>query len=138
MTMLKAVPALPVRNIAAAVKFYGERMGFTVGFTDESYGIVMRDGIEIHLWAACDETWSLRTAASTATPVVSGAESFLAGTSGCRIEVRGIDELYAEYKQSGVLYGPETVIEETTWGTREFPALDLERNLLTFTERVAG
>lgn len=28
--------------------------------------------------------------------------------------------------------------EETPWGTREFPVLDLERNLLTFYERISG
>jgi hypothetical protein len=50
--------------------------------------------------------------------------------------VRGIDELYAEYKESEVLYNSETVVEAQPWGTREFPALDLERNLLTFYERV--
>jgi hypothetical protein len=137
-TMVRTIPALPVKRIATAVEFYHERMGFAAGYTDESFGIVTRDGVEIHLWAAADDTWSQRPEAMSSRPVVSGAESFLAGTVSCRIEVGGIDELYAEFKRSDVLYGSDTVVEGTAWGTREFPALDLERNLLTFFERVAG
>jgi hypothetical protein len=48
--------------------------------------------------------------------------------------VDGIDELYEEYLASGVLYDDRTVVERQPWGTREFPALDLHRNLLTFYE----
>jgi len=135
--LLKAVPALPVTDVARAAEFYRDRLGFGIGHTDERFGIVARSGIEIHLWAANDETWSHRLSTMVSRPVVSGAESFLAGTASCRIEVRGIDELYAELKESGVLYAPDTVIETTPWGTREFPALDLERNLLTFNERIS-
>lgn len=135
--LLKTVPALPVKDVAKAAEFYRDQLGFEIGHTDESFGIVTRSGIEIHLWAANDETWSQRTNPLASRPVVSGAESFLAGTASCRIEVRGIDELYAELKESGVLYAPDTVIETTPWGTREFPALDLEWNLLTFNERMS-
>lgn len=130
----RTVPALPVRDIAAAIAFYRDRLGFEVGHYDDGFAIVMRDDAEIHLWAANDESWEVR-ATLASHPVVSGAESFLAGTAGCRIEVEGIDALYDEYRESGVLYGPDTVVERQPWGSREFPALDLERNLLTFTER---
>jgi heme/copper-type cytochrome/quinol oxidase subunit 3 len=44
--------------------------------------------------------------------------------------------LFQEYQKQGVLYSKETVIEKTSWGTREFPALDLHRNLLTFYEQI--
>ncbi|NIQ58129.1 MAG: bleomycin resistance family protein, partial [Gammaproteobacteria bacterium] len=108
--------------------------GFAVGHHDDGFAIVTRDDVELHLWAACDETWKTRGSIASR-PVVSGAESFLAGTASCRIEVGGIDELYTEYRDRGVLYGPDTVIEARPWGTREFPTLDLERNLLTFYER---
>jgi catechol 2,3-dioxygenase-like lactoylglutathione lyase family enzyme len=135
--LLKTVPALPVKNVAKAAAFYRDRLGFEIGHTDDNFGIVTRSGIEIHLWAANDETWTRRTSALASRPVVSGAESFLAGTASCRIEVRGIEALYAELKESGVLYAADTVIETTPWGTREFPALDLERNLLTFNERIS-
>ena len=66
----------------------------------------------------------------------SGAESFIAGTASCRIEVTGIDELFAEYKASGVLYDTDTKVEKESWGFRDLATLDLERNLLTFYERM--
>lgn len=136
MKLKRVIPALPVRQIELAAAFYRDRLGFNVGYQDEGYAIVRRDEAEIHLWAAGDEGWKVRARNGSGSPVVSGAESFLAGTASCRIEVAGIDALYDEYRESGVLYGQDTVIEEQPWGTREFPVLDLERNLITFFEPV--
>jgi hypothetical protein len=65
-----------------------------------------------------------------------GAESFLAGTASCRIEVQGIDELFEEYKKQELIYNSNTKVEEQPWGDREFPALDHHRNLLTFYEAI--
>ena len=95
-----------------------------------------RDEVEIHLWKSGDETWKNKSGALTTNPVCSGAESFLAGTASCRIEVQGINELFKEYKKQGVIYSQDTVVEEQPWGVREFPALDHHRNLLTFYEVV--
>ncbi|MQA90257.1 MAG: bleomycin resistance family protein [Gemmatimonas sp.] len=138
MNLLNVIPALPVRDIARAAEFYRDRLGFAVGHMDEGFGIVSRDGVVIHLWAAGDESWRHRPRTPASSPVVTGAETFLAGTASCRIEVIEVDDLYAEMKGAGVLYAADTVIEATPWGTREFPVLDLERNLLTFYERSSG
>lgn len=135
MELKRAIPALPVRDIDTATAFYRDRLGFAVAHHDDDFAIVTRDQVEIHLWAARDESWKRRPSAAGSRPVASGAESFLAGTASCRIEVRGLDDLYAAYRESGVLYDADTVIESRPWGTREFPALDLHRNLLTFYER---
>lgn len=135
MELTRAIPALPVVDIDTATAFYRDRLGFAVGHHDDDFAIVTRDEVELHLWAARDESWKTRPSAAVSRPVVSGAESFLAGTASCRIEVRGLDDLYGEYRESGVLYDADTVIEARSWGTREFPALDLHRNLLTFYER---
>lgn len=135
MRMIKTIPALPVVNIEKAVDFYQDKLGFKSRHKDEGFAILTRDSVEIHLWAACDGRWKWRSILLFARPIVSGAETFLAGTASCRIEIENIDGLYDEYKRHGVLYGPNTVIEETPWGTREFPVLDLHRNLLTFYER---
>lgn len=135
MRMTSSIPALPVQDIAAAAAFYRDRMGFLIRHQEEGFAIAVRDSVEIHLWAASDQGWKNRSAVQWNAPVKSGAESFIAGTASCRIQVQGIDELFAEYKGRDVLYGPGTVVEATAWGTREFPALDLERNLLTFFER---
>jgi len=143
MKMLETIPALPVIDIKSAVSFYHDKFGFSVRHQEIGFAIMQRDLIEIHLWASSDELWKSRfravldgslkvTPEQLDCPVVSGAESFLAGTASCRIRVEGIDELYAEYKQTGVLYDSDVVVETTDWGTREFPTLDLHRNLLTF------
>lgn len=135
MKLTRTIPALPVQRIEDAIAFYRSRLHFEAGYYDEGFAIVTRDDAEIHLWAASDESWRERPERLSSRPVVSGAETFLAGTASCRIEVQDVDALYAEYKLSGVLYGTDTVVEAMPWGTREFPALDLERNLLTFFER---
>lgn len=135
MKMLHTIPVLPVQNINEAVTFYESKLGFTNRHQDDGFAILNRDGVEIHLWRAGDKSWKLRSIFLFLRPVWSGAESFLAGTASCRIEVEKIDDLFSEYKEQGVLYKPTTVVEKTHWGTREFPALDLHRNLLTFYER---
>lgn len=144
MHLMRTIPALPVQDIAVAVDFYRDKLGFTEVHQDTGFAIVRRDSAEVHLWAARDERWqerlravldgSLRVDAETTRMVVSGAESFLAGTASCRIEVEGIDDLHAEYQTKGVLYSDDTVVKAQPWGTREFPVLDLHRNLLTFFE----
>ncbi len=96
-----------------------------------------RDEVELHLWAASDKSWKDRNASLCNRPIISGAESFLAGTASCRIEVKGIDKLFAECKKQGVIYSPDTVVDQQPWGTREFPSLDLHGNLLTFYEVIA-
>jgi hypothetical protein len=44
--------------------------------------------------------------------------------------------LFEEYKKHGVIYSPDPVVETQPWGTREFPALDHHRNLLSFYEPI--
>ncbi len=134
MKMKKTIPALPVQNIYKAIEFYKTRLGFSVPYHDDGFAKLIRDDVEIHLWGSSDETWRNRGASLSVRPIISGAESFLAGTASCRIEVQGIDQLFEEYKKQVVTYNSETVIETQPWGTREFPALDLHGNLLTFYE----
>lgn len=134
--MQKTIPALPVQDIRQSCDYYSKRLGFAVRHQEEDFAIVVRDAVEIHLWKSGDEGWKNRGISLVANPICSGAESFLAGTASCRIEVQGIDELYEEYKKQGVIYSPDTVIEEQPWGDREFPALDHHRNLLTFYEEI--
>ena len=136
MKMVKTIPALPVQNIAKAAAFYTTKLGFTVKHQEATFAIVIRNDVEIHLWQSCDKSWKFRSLFLVLKPIHSGAESFLAGTASCRIQVQGIEELFAEYKMSGVLHSPDTVIEEQYWGDKEFAVVDLHRNLLTFYEPV--
>ena len=134
MKMKKTIPALPVQDIKQSMDFYANRLGFAVRYNDDAFCIVVRDEVEIHLWKPGDESWREKGAGLAENPICSGAESFLAGTASCRIEIQGVDELFEEYKKQGVIYNPDTVVEEQPWGDREFPALDHYRNLLTFYE----
>ncbi|GAA4316532.1 VOC family protein [Nibribacter koreensis] len=98
MKMKKSIPALPVRNIGEAVKFYSEKLGFEARHQEDEFAILVRDEMELHLWKSGDESWRMRGASMTVMPICSGAESFLAGTASCRIEVQGIDDLFREHQ----------------------------------------
>lgn len=133
MALTRVIAALPVRNIAAAVAFYASRLGFSAGYSDEGFARLERDAVELHLWAASDESWKQRQALE-ANPIRSGAESFIAGTASCRIALdQEIDALYETLASAGVLHptDPGSPVD-TDWGTREFAVLDQDGNLLTF------
>ena len=132
MRMGTTIPALPARDVSAATGFYVERLGFTVLHTDGHVSVLQRDGAQLHLWEAGDTSWASRSDLA-ARPVVSGAESFLAGTASCRIEVDDIDPLYDEMAAADVLHGVSGGGPlDTDHGTREFHVLDPDGNLLTF------
>jgi catechol 2,3-dioxygenase-like lactoylglutathione lyase family enzyme len=130
-TLSQTIPALPVRDAAAAVDFYRDRLSFEVLHHDGGFAVMARDEAVLHLWEAGDETWRERD--SIERPVQSGAESFIAGTASCRIVVSDVDELFAELAAQDVLHpvsagGPD----DTDFGSREFAAVDLDGNLITF------
>ncbi len=132
MRMLHAIPALPVKDMGRSVAFYRDKLGFTLIHREDGFAIFHRDAVDIHLWAATDESWRTRGVAS---PVVSGAESFIAGTASCRVSVEGVNELHGVLHPLGILH-PKGQITDTPWGTREFGVLDPDNNLITFYEDV--
>ena len=136
MKIKKTIPALPVVNMKVSCDYYTTKLGFTIRHQEETFAIAVRDDIEIHLWQSCDKSWKWRSIFLALKPVWTGAESFLAGTASCRIQVQGIEELFEEYKKAGVLHSPDTKVEEQYWGHREFAAVDNYRNLLTFYEEM--
>jgi len=127
----RTIPALPARDVAASVEFYCERLGFEAVHHDGGFAVLRRDDAVVHLWEANDASWAKRVAGDP--PVRSGAESFLAGTASCRIEVEGVDELYAELRERDVLHPvSRDGLTETAFGTREFATLDGDGNLISF------
>ena len=102
MKLGQTIPALPVRNAAVAVDFYRDRLGFDVLHHDGGFAVLARDESVIHLWEAGDESW--RAKLDPEKPVCSGAESFIAGTASCRIQVEGVDELYEELSARDVFH----------------------------------
>jgi catechol 2,3-dioxygenase-like lactoylglutathione lyase family enzyme len=128
----RAIPALPVRDVRVAVRFYRERLGFEADHETEDFAVLVREETIVNLWQAGDEAWSSRPDLASR-PVVSGAESFLAGTASCRVELVDVDGLWAELRDAGVLHPvSRDGVTTTDFGTREFAVLDLDGNLLTF------
>ena len=133
----QTIPALPVRNAAAAVAFYHDRLGFDVLHHDGGFAVLARGDAVLHLWEAGDESW--RGADLGERPVRSGAESFLAGTGSCRIETDAVDELYEELRERDVLHPvSRDGVSTTDFGTRELATLDGDGNLITFFQWTAA
>lgn len=134
MRLTQTIPAQPVADMAAAVAFYRDRLGFRAAHTEDGFAVMVRDDAEVHLWLAGDESWRSRDAADlTEKPVRSGAETFLAGTASCRIAVDDVDALYAEVAAPGVLHPTDKGHPvDTDFGTREFHTLDPDGNLVSF------
>ena len=86
MKMRSAIPALPVSNMEEGVRFYRDILAVIISHQDTGYAVISRDQIQVHLWGATDESWRTR---KDGDPIESGAETFLAGTHSCRIEVEG-------------------------------------------------
>ena len=108
-----AVPVLPVLELLSAVAFYEQKLGFAVAFQYEGYAGVQRDQVQIHFWQCEDAS--------------------LPKSTSCRIVVTGIDELYEQAKNAGIVH-PNGPIGDRSWGFREFTALDLCGNALVFAE----
>jgi catechol 2,3-dioxygenase-like lactoylglutathione lyase family enzyme len=129
MTQFKAaVPVLPASNIARSAEFYKESVGFRIVYQAENYAVLSKDAIEIHLWAATDESWKKRQGMP---PIESGAESFIAGTASCRILVDDIEWLYRQLNSKQIIH-PNGHLESKWYRHREFSILDPDKNLVTF------
>jgi catechol 2,3-dioxygenase-like lactoylglutathione lyase family enzyme len=133
-SLSQTIPAMPVRDAAAAVAFYRDRLGFDVLHHDGGFAVLCRDEAVVHLWEAGDEGW--REVLDPERPVRSGAESFIAGTASFRINVgtvEGVDELYEELSRADVLHPvSKDGVDDTDFGTHEFSALDQDGNLIGF------
>ncbi len=112
--------------------YYRERFAFDAPHQAGDFAVLVRDDAVLHLWGATDEDWRSRENLDRQ-PICSGAESFLAGTASCRIEVSDVDALFAELQSAGVLHDVSRAgVSATDFGTREFATLDTDGNLLTF------
>ena len=109
--MAKAIPRFPVLDLAAALEFYEKRLGFRRLFELEGYAGVGRSDFELHLFQMSDPN--------------------LPKWTSCRVNVRGVDELYAEYARAGVIQ-PNGALANQPWGFREFTVLDPCGNAIVF------
>lgn len=111
--LMNTVPVLPVDDVSKSVAFYRDRLGFTPVFELGPYAGVQRGSIEIHLDG--------------------GEPNPYAGATCCRINVTGVDALYAEIEPKGVVKADET-LATMPHGMRQFSVVDLSGNRITFAE----
>lgn len=108
------VPVLASLDITKTIQFYCSVFGFTKIYEEPAvYGIVQRDTVQIHFWAC--------------------SEKHIAENTACRVNVKEIDALYAEFEPKGVIH-PNAPLQEKPWGTLEFGIVDEDGNLITFFE----
>lgn len=110
--MTNAVPVLPVKDLAAAIAFYKDKLGFAPLFDMGNYAGIGRDGVEFHLSAAD----------ANAQPVLA------------RINVEGIDELHAGVPKAALL--ADEPLETKPWGLRQFGVRDPGGNRITFAQQM--
>jgi predicted enzyme related to lactoylglutathione lyase len=110
--MMQALPELPCNDVPAAVAYYRDVLGFRINYQQDDLGVMDRDAITILLIA--------RTEAHK-------------GIGSCEIYVSHVDALYEELLAKGAkVMGPPV---SHPWGLREFRAIDLEGNRITFAQR---
>ena len=110
-------PALPVKDVKKAIKFYVDNLHFSLMFVDNEespyYAGIKRDNIELHLQWHDEKEWDKVDRISL------------------RFIVENLQELYKEFKPEGVFH-LQTKLRKTAWGTEEFAFYDLYMNGLTF------
>ncbi|RYY83747.1 MAG: VOC family protein [Comamonadaceae bacterium] len=112
--LVAAIPKLASLDMERSLAFF-ERLGFRRSGNWGDYGIVARDGVQLHFWLCNDP----RTPTET----------------GCRITVEGIEDLYAQHAAQGVIH-PNGALAAKPWGVWEFSILDPDGNLVTFQQDV--
>ena len=116
--MLKtATPILAALNTEKTIKFYTEKLKFTFHSDWDGYLIFSKDEVSIHLWPTNDESIPKNT--------------------GCYINVTGVNELYTQYEQQGVIH-PNGKLTDMPWGMRQFSILDNNGNIIHFGEEISS
>jgi catechol 2,3-dioxygenase-like lactoylglutathione lyase family enzyme len=112
--LTSAIPVLPARDVPAAIAFYRDKLGFAPVFEMDGYAIVLRGPVEFHL---------------------SGFAEWPRPETICRVNLTGVDELYAEVEPLGIVH-PEEPLATQPHGMRQFSVLDPSGNRVTFAEPV--
>jgi catechol 2,3-dioxygenase-like lactoylglutathione lyase family enzyme len=108
--VIRATPVLPAQDVDATVGFWRDELGFNEVFSAPEYGVVERDGTQVHFF-----------------PTEPGDHN-----GSCRLGVDDVDAFYEAYREH--VYED---LEEKPWGTREFAVLDPSRNLIWLVERAS-
>jgi catechol 2,3-dioxygenase-like lactoylglutathione lyase family enzyme len=116
-SLLAIHPVIEVGDMALAVRWYCEAVGFEVAFDDGSdppgYVGLRRDGVELHMQSHPEPGW---------------AEG---GRCVYRFMVDDPDALLADFRERSSSFADREV-HDTAWGTREFGRYDPDGNALVF------
>jgi uncharacterized glyoxalase superfamily protein PhnB len=109
--MRKALPELPFNDVAAAVTYYRDVLGFRINYQQDDLGVMDRDEITVLLVARSKQ---------------------LNGIGAFEVYVENADALYAELRDKGANLQGEPVSHP--WGLRDFHVVDPEGNRITFAQ----
>jgi len=107
----KALPELPFTDVAGAVAYYRDVLGFKINYQQHDLGVMDRDRVTVLLIARTERHKG-----------IGSAEFYIAEA----------DALYAEFQAKGANLQGEPVSHP--WGLRDFRVLDPEGNRLTFAQ----
>lgn len=105
----KAIPNLPVRDVAAAAQYYKRVLGFKHNYQQEDLAVLDRDEVRLLLFARTPRHQGIGTA------------YFYVGDA---------DALYAELRANGA--NPQGEPVSHPWGLRDFQVLDPDGNEIRF------
>lgn len=110
--MQQALPEMPCDDVAAAVGWYRDVLGFRINYQQHDLGVMDRDSITVLLIARTDQH---------------------KGIGSCEVYVSDADALYEELLAKGarVLAPPVS----HPWGLRDFKVTDIDGNRITFAQR---
>jgi uncharacterized glyoxalase superfamily protein PhnB len=109
--MREVLPELPCDNVAAAVGWYRDVLGFRINYQQHDLGVMDRDAITVLLIARTEQH---------------------KGIGSCEVFVSDVDALYEELLAKGArVLGPPV---SHPWGLREFRLMDPEGNRITFAQ----
>ena len=115
---LEITPVMPSADIRRDIRWYQEKMGFTLLSSDEMYAVLKRENLFIHL------QWHADT-----------ANDPLLGGSVIKIFVENIQEIFREMVHRGTVTRDKLRMS-TPWSTNEFGFYDLNRNAIFFVEDI--
>jgi len=105
----QAMPELPFSDVAAAMAYYRDVLGFQVNYEQADLGVMDRDSVRLLLVARTERHKGIGSAS---------------------VYVRDADTLHAELGRKGANVQGAPVSQP--WGLREFRVLDIEGNQITF------
>lgn len=118
MTMLRASPYLPVRDVDASIAFWREALGFETRMKmgePTNFAIVYKDDVGITL--TLDRSGDM------------------AGKASCYLTVDGVDAFFERCKAAGAQLDSDLGVRE--YGMKDFTVHDLDENHIMIGERMS-